>query len=69
MTARTPERTYDELLNTIRDSPHIVACYDDEEDGEAEDNGIEHEEVGKPSEDDKPVQVMNTIGNTVQHRM
>jgi len=65
--SRTPEQTFDEMMIAIGDSPSDLACSDNGEDGEDEDDEVT--EKGKLSEDDEPGWVIGTITKTVQQRM
>jgi len=67
LTARKPEKTFEEMLVAIGDSLSDLASSNNGEDGEAEDD--EETEQGKLSEDDEPGWVMGTITKTVQQRM
>jgi len=68
LTTREPEKTFEEMLNTIGDSLSDRASSDDEEDAEDEEN-VDDSEQSKLSEDDEPGWVMGTISNTVKRRM
>jgi len=57
------------MLNAIGESLSDLACSDDEEDGEHEEDDEEDSELGKLSEDDEPSWVMGTIFKTVQQCM
>jgi len=65
--SRKPEQTFEEMLIAIGDSPSDLACSDNGEDGEDEDDEVT--EKGKLSEDDEPGWVIGTITKTVQQRM
>jgi len=68
LTTRDPEKTFEKMLNAIRDSLSDLASSEDEEDAEDEEEDDDTEQ-GKLSEDDKPGWVMGTISKTVQRRM
>jgi len=68
LTTRKPEKTFDEMLNGIRDSLSDLASSHDEEDAE-DDEDDKDAEQGKLSEYDEPGWVIGTIPNTVQRRM
>jgi len=68
LTTREPEKTFEEMLNAIRDSLSDLASSDDEEDAEDEEQDDDTEQ-GKLSEDDEPGWVMGTISKSVQRRM
>jgi len=68
LTTREPEKTFEKMLNAIRDSLSDLASSDDEEDAEDEEEDDDTEQ-GKLSEDDKPGWVMGTISKMVQCRM
>jgi hypothetical protein len=67
LTSREPEKTLEEMLVAIGDSPSHLASSDGGEDGEVED--AEEAEQGKLSEDYKPSWVMGTITKTVDQCM
>jgi len=67
LTSRQPERTFEEMQVAMGYSLSDLACSDDGEAGEDEDD--EETEQGKLSEDDKAGWVMGTITKTVQQRM
>jgi len=67
LTAREPEKTFEEMLVAIRDSPSDLASSDDGEDGEGEND--DETKQGKLNDDDKPGWVMGTITKLVQQRM
>jgi len=69
LTTTKPETTFQEMLNTIRDSLSDLASSDNGKDGEDEDDDEEDAAGGKLSEDDETGWVMGTICKTVQHRM
>ena len=56
-----PGLTFKVMLNDIEDSLRDLACSDDEEHGEDEDDGEEDKELAKLSEDDEPGWVMGTL--------
>jgi hypothetical protein len=58
-TSRQPEKTLEKMLVAIGDSVSDLACSDNREDGEDEDDG--ETEQGNLSEDDEPGWVMGTI--------
>jgi len=68
LTTREPEKTFEEMLNPIRDSLSDLASSDDEEDAEDEEDDDETEQ-GKLSKDDEPGSVMGTISKSVQRPM
>ena len=65
LTSREPGQTVDERLDAIGDSLSDLACSDNAEDGEDD----EDTEQGTLSEDDEPGWVMGTISKTVQQLM
>jgi len=65
LTTREPEKTFEEMLNTIRDSLSNLASSADEEDAEDEEEDNDTER-GKLSQDDEPGWVMGRISKTVQ---
>jgi len=67
LTSREPEKTFEEMLVAIGDSLSDLACSDNGDD--VEDNDNEETEQGKLSHDDEPGWVMGTITKTVQQRM
>jgi hypothetical protein len=64
LTMREPEKTFQEMMVTIRDSLTNLASSDAGEDGDVADN--KGTEQGKQSENDEPGWVMGTITKTVQ---
>ena len=64
LTSREPEKTFEEMLVAIGDSPSDLASSDDGEDGEDDDD--EETQQGKLSDDDEPGWVMGAITKTVQ---
>jgi hypothetical protein len=68
-TTRQPKRTFEQMLNSIRESLNNVASSDDEQDGYDEQDEAENTETGKLSDYDEHTCVMGTISRTVQHRM
>jgi len=66
LTAREPEKTFEEMMAAIGDSLSDLASSHDGEDGEDED---EETELVMLSEDDEPGWVMGTISIMVQQRM
>jgi len=64
LTNKEPEMTFEEMMVAIGDSLSDLACSDDGENGEDEDD--EETERGKLCEDDEPGWVMGTITKTVQ---
>ena len=65
--SREPEQMLEEMLVAMGDSLSDLACSDDGEAGEDEDD--EETEQGKLSNDDEPGWVMGTITETVLQRM
>jgi len=57
------------MSNGIVDSLGDFASSEVEEDGENDNDDVEHTELGKLSEDEEPGWVMGTICKTVQHHM
>jgi len=68
-TTRKPETTFEATLNAIGVNLSNLACSEDEEDGQAEDDDEENSQHSKLSEDDNPGWVMGTISKMVQHHM
>lgn len=69
MTSTTPEKSFEVMLNAIRDSMSDLASSDDEEHREDEDNDEEEDtDLGKLSEDDQLDYVIGTISKCVQYR-
>jgi hypothetical protein len=68
-TTRTPETTFEEMLNGIGDSLSGLAILDREQDGKNEEDDEEDTELSKLSDDDEAGWVMCTISKTVQHCM
>jgi len=68
LTTGEPEKTFEGMLNSIRDSLSDLASSDDEEDAEDEQDD-DNTEQGKLSADDEPGWVMGTISKSVQCRM
>jgi hypothetical protein len=64
---REPETMFEEMLVAIGDNLSALACPEDVENGEDEDD--EETEKGKLREDDKPGWVMGTITKMVQLHM
>jgi hypothetical protein len=66
LTNREPKRTFEELMIAIRDSGSDVACCDDGEDDNDEDE--DQLEQGKLCKDDEPGWGMGTLTQTLlQH--
>jgi hypothetical protein len=57
------------MLNAIGNSLSNLACSEDQDYGEYKDDDEDDTELGKLSEDDKPLWVMGTISKMVQHQM
>jgi len=68
LTTRQPEKTFEEMLNSIGDSLSDLASSADEEDVEDEVHD-DHTEQGKLSEDDDPGWVMGSVSKSVQRRI
>ena len=68
-TTRTPETTFEDMLNAILNSLSDLASSDNEQDAEDEGDDEEDTQLGKLSDDDEPGWVMGTICKTVLHRM
>jgi hypothetical protein len=66
-TTGKPEKMFEDMLNSIRDSLSDLASSDDEHDGEDEEDDQDNTELSKLSDDDKPGWVMGTITKMVQH--
>jgi len=64
-----PETTFEAMLNANRDRLSDLACSEDLEDGENENDDEEDTELGTLSEDDEPARVMGTISGMVQPGM
>jgi len=69
LTTRKPERTFEEMVNAIRDSLSDLASSDLQEDVEDERDDDQDTEQGKLNKDDVPGWVMGTISETAQHLM
>lgn len=67
LTTRQPEKTFEEMLNTIRDSLSNPLSSDDAVDGQGEDN-YNDTKLGKLSLADKTGWVIGTITKMVQQR-
>jgi len=67
-TNKKPEKTYQEMLNAIRDGLNNLASSDNEEEGEDEDDD-EGIELGNLFEDNEPGWAMGILSKTVHHRM
>lgn len=68
-TTRKPVKTFDEVLNTIRDSLSNLANSNNQADTEDDDNNEGDQKQGNLSEDNKPNWVMGTISKLRQYRM
>ena len=68
-TTRKPEKTVQEILNTIAGSLSDLASSDNEEDGEDDENHEEDTEPGKQSQDEEPGRVMDALSKTVQQHL
>ena len=68
-TTTKPDRTFENMLNSIIDSVSDLATSQDEENREDEDDDEEGSELGKLSEDDESSWMMGTISKMVQHGM
>jgi len=66
LTTRKPKNTFDEMLSAMRDSLSDVACSDDEEYGDDEEEDGADEALGKLREVDEPGWEMGTISKTVE---
>jgi len=69
LTTRKPDKTFDKVLNAIRDSLSVLASSDDEEDGVDKEDDEDNTALEKLSTDDKCGWVIGTISNWIQHRM
>ena len=69
LTSTKHKTTFEEMFDAIGDSLSNLACSDDGENGQDEDDDEDDSEQGQLSADDKPGWVMHTIPNTVQHCM
>jgi len=69
LTTRKLKKTFEEILNDIRNAQNDLASSNDENDGEDEEDDDEHTELGKLCKDDEPCWVMGTISKTVQQCM
>jgi len=63
------ELTFQEILNTIGDILSPLACSENVEYGEEEDDSHEDTGHGKLSDNDEPGWVMGTMSKTVQHHI
>jgi len=72
LTPRKPQKTFQAMLNAIRDSLSDLASADDEEDAENEKDAEDEEDdeedtqLGRLSEDDEPARVMGRITRRVK---
>jgi hypothetical protein len=64
-----PETTFEDMLNTVRDTLSNLPSSDHEQDGEHMEDNEEDTELGKLSDDDEPGWVLGTITKTELHRM
>jgi len=64
-----PETTFEEMLNTIRDSLSNLASSDGEQVGQEKGYDEDDTELRKLSDDDEPGWVIGTMYETVQQRM
>lgn len=67
LTTRKSEKTFEEMLNAIRDSLSHLVSSDNEEGGKTQDNDEENTELATLSKDDKPCRVIGKISKMVQH--
>jgi len=69
VSTRTPDTTFEEMLNAIGDSLSDLASSDDERTREDEEDDEEDTDLGRLSDDDETGWVVGTISKTVQRCM